>query len=118
MEQTSYIQSEPSLDAIFSALSDGNRRAILKRLAQGEASVKELAEPFNISQPAISKHLKVLEQAGLIERVVDRQRRPARLKAAPMENAVKWLEDFERFWLFGLDDFDRVLADLEKQRKQ
>ena len=83
MEQIDYI-NRSSLDAVFSALADPTRRAILRRLLDGEASVNELAAPFSMSQPAVSRHLKVLERAGLVERDVDRQRRPARLKADPM----------------------------------
>ncbi|HAC59758.1 MAG TPA: transcriptional regulator [Rhodobiaceae bacterium] len=102
-----------TLDAVFTALADPTRRAILSRLAEGEASVHELAEPFAISQPAISKHLKVLEQAGLIERSIDRQRRPARLKAEPMAAAMRWLEDFRKFWSFSFDQLDGLLEELK-----
>src|SRR3990170_4014946 len=86
------------LDATFAALADPTRRAILARLASGEASVAELAEPFAMSQPAISKHLKVLERAGLISRGRDAQRRPRRLEAAPLAGAVAWLEEYRGFW--------------------
>ena len=98
MERFGYEAEPGDLDAVFAALADPTRRAILSRLAAGEASVNELAAPFEMSQPAVSKHLKVLERAGLIERAVDRQRRPARLKAEPMAAAVSWLEAFRRFW--------------------
>lgn len=114
MEPVGYIQSAPALDAVFAALSDPTRRAILSRLARGEATVNELAEPFRMSQPAVSKHLKVLERAGLIERNVDKQRRPARLKAEPMAAAVKWLEEFHRFWGASFDQLDGLLDDLKK----
>ena len=114
MEQTGYVGEAQNLDAVFAALADPTRRAILSRLAVGEASVNELAAPFEISQPAVSKHLKVLERAGLIERDVDRQRRPARLKAAPMAAAVRWLEDFRDFWAASLDQLDGLLEDLKR----
>ena len=91
MEPVGYT---PHLDAVFAALADPTRRAILARLAEGEASVGELARPFAMSQPAVSKHLKVLEQAGLISRGVDRQKRPARLEAARMAEAVAFLDQF------------------------
>src|SRR6186713_1041981 len=86
------------LDATFLALADPTRRAILARLALGEASVSELAEPFAISQPAISKHLKVLERAGLISRGHDAQRRPRRIEGQPLAEAVGWLESYRRVW--------------------
>src|SRR4051812_5622879 len=86
------------LDGTFAALADPTRRAILARLASGEASVTELAAPFAISQPAISKHLKVLERAGLISRGRDAQRRPCRLEARPLAEATEWLETYRRFW--------------------
>jgi DNA-binding transcriptional ArsR family regulator len=95
MERFGYATQPQNLDAVFAALADPTRRAILSRLAAGEASVNEIAAPFEMSQPAVSKHLKVLEQAGLIERDVDKQRRPARLKAEPMAAAVSWLEKFK-----------------------
>src|ERR1043165_8912092 len=87
-----------SLDLTFAALADPTRRAILARLASGEASVLELAAPFAMSQPAISKHLKVLERAGLISRGRDAQRRPCRLEAQPLAEATAWLEGYRRFW--------------------
>lgn len=114
MEHGGYPKEPQSLDAIFAALADPTRRAILSRLANGEASVNELAEPFEMSQPAVSKHLKVLEQAGLIERGIDRQRRPARLIAAPMASAVDWLEQFRTFWSTSFDQLDGVLRELQK----
>ena len=98
------------LDAVFAALADPTRRAILTRLTAGAASVNELAAPFAISQPAVSKHLKVLERAGLIERGVDRQRRPAALKPEPLAAAVRWLAEFEQFWSSSLDQLDDLLA--------
>ena len=113
MKQVSYISTQPNLDAIFAALADPTRRAILSRLANGQASVSEIAAPFNISQPAISRHLKVLERAGLIGRDVDEQRRPARLKAEPMAVAVDWLTEFKAFWGASFDQLDNVLLDMK-----
>lgn len=114
MELLGYETRPQALDAIFAALADPTRRAILSRLAAGEASVNEIAAPFEMSQPAVSKHLKVLERAGLIERDVDRQRRPARLKAEPMAAAVSWLEEFKRFWSSSFDQLDGLLDELKK----
>lgn len=114
MEQVGYITARPNLDAIFSALADPTRRAILSRLADGEASVNEIAAPFDISQPAVSRHLKVLETAGLIERDIDQQRRPARLKAQPMAAAVDWLTEFRAFWGKSFDQLDDVLLKLQQ----
>ena len=94
MERIGYTEESRRLDAVFAALADPTRRAILSRLATGEAAVNELAAPFAMSQPAVSKHLKVLERAGLVVRDIDKQRRPARLKAEPMAAAVQWLEEF------------------------
>ena len=106
------------LSITYAALADPTRRAILSRLAAGEASVKEIAAPFEMSQPAVSKHLKVLEQAGLIERDVDKQRRPARLKAKPMAAAVSWLEEFRQFWSSSFDQLDGLLEELKKTGKK
>jgi DNA-binding transcriptional ArsR family regulator len=89
------------LDTTFAALADPTRRAILARLAKGEASVMELAAPFDMSQPAISKHLKVLERAGLVSRGRDAQRRPCRLEAAPLRDATQWLERYRDLWEAG-----------------
>jgi DNA-binding transcriptional ArsR family regulator len=100
------------LDAVFAALADPTRRAILARLAAGEASVMELAQPFAISQPAISKHLKVLERAGLISRGRDAQRRPRRLEARPLSDATKWLERYRRFWERRYRHLDALLDEL------
>ena len=115
MEQTGYKIEPSSLDAIFAALADPTRRAILSRLAAGEASVTEISAPFEMSQPAVSKHLKVLERAGLVERAIDRQRRPARLKAKPMAAAVSWLEEFKEFWSSSFDQLDGLLAELKRE---
>lgn len=114
MELIGYKSQSQGLDAVFAALADPTRRAILSRLAAGEASVNEIAAPFEMSQPAVSKHLKVLERAGLIERDVDKQRRPARLKAAPMAAAVSWLEEFKQFWSASFDQLDGLLKELKK----
>ncbi|MDA4848654.1 ArsR/SmtB family transcription factor [Hoeflea poritis] len=114
MKLSDYESQPENLDAVFAALADPTRRSILARLATGEASVGELAEPFEISQPAISKHLKVLERAGLIEREIDRQRRPARLNAAPMQAAIGWLEEFRRFWSSSFDELDGLLEELKQ----
>jgi len=114
MEQIGYRHQPETLDAVFAALADPTRRAILSRLASGEASVNEIAAPFQMSQPAVSKHLKVLERAGLIERDIDKQRRPARLNAEPMAAAVQWLEEFKRFWSSSFDQLDDLLEELKK----
>lgn len=106
--------SDPArLDAVFTALADPTRRAILRRLAEGEASVVELSEPFRMSQPAISKHLKMLERAGLVARSIDRQRRPARLVAQPMAEAAHWMAHFSAFWGERLDALDDLLQELQ-----
>jgi DNA-binding transcriptional ArsR family regulator len=102
-----------NLDETFAALADPTRRAILARLAQGEASVNELTEPFNISQPAISRHLRVLERAGLVSRHRDGQRRPCRLRAAPMAEVTRWLEAYREHWEQQFQRLDAVLADLQ-----
>jgi DNA-binding transcriptional ArsR family regulator len=101
------------LDATFAALADPTRRAILARLATGQASVTELAEPFAMSQPAISKHLKVLERAGLISRGRDAQKRPCRLEAKPLAKANQWLEEYRRFWEQSYAELDAVLEELK-----
>ena len=104
------------LDTTFAALSDPTRRAILARLANGEATVTELAQPFAISLPAISKHLKVLERAGLILRGRDAQRRPCRLRAAPLGDAAAWLGDYRRFWEESFDRLDEYLHVLQERK--
>ena len=118
MEGIGYINTQSDLDAVFAALADPTRRAILSRLADGQASVNEIAEPFEMSQPAISRHLKVLEQAGLIERDVDEQRRPARLKAENMVAAVNWLEEFRVFWEASFDQLDDILGNMKQAKEQ
>lgn len=116
MERISNENSQPNLDAIFAALADPTRREILSRLADGEASVAEIGAPFAISQPAISRHLKVLERSGLIERDVDQQRRPARLKAESMVAAVDWLVDFRTFWGASFNQLDDLLIRMKKDQ--
>jgi DNA-binding transcriptional ArsR family regulator len=101
------------LDMTFAALADPTRRAILARLANGEASVLELAEPFAMSQPAISKHLKVLERAGLISQGRDAQRRPRRLEAKPLAEATEWLERYRRIWEENFQRLDALLEQLQ-----
>ncbi|NUP08713.1 MAG: winged helix-turn-helix transcriptional regulator [Polyangiaceae bacterium] len=105
------------LDATFAALADPTRRAILARLATGDASVLELAEPFAMSQPAISKHLKVLERAGLISRGRDAQRRPCHLEAAPLREASVWIVGFRAFWEASFDALDGVLEELKAEER-
>jgi DNA-binding transcriptional ArsR family regulator len=112
-----WMPSEKRLDATFAALADPTRRAILARLALGEATVMELAEPFTMSQPAISKHLKVLERAGLVSRGGDAQRRPVKLEAKPMAEAVEWLEAYKKFWGARYDALDALLGDLKTAKK-
>ena len=111
------------LDATFLALADPTRRAILARLALGQASVNELAEPFDMSQPAISKHLKMLERAGLISRGRDAQRRPCRIEAKPLEAAHAWIEKYREIWDANFARLDTLLEELQaaksnKQRKR
>jgi DNA-binding transcriptional ArsR family regulator len=114
MEPPSYESfSSERLDATFAALADPTRRAILARLAHGEASVAELAQPFAMSQPAISKHLKVLQQAGLISRGRDAQRRPSRLEAKPLAEATAWLERYRQFWDANFQHLDTLLEELK-----
>ena len=103
------------LDATFAALADPTRRAILARLASGEASVTELAAPFAMSQPAISKHLKVLERAGLISRGRDAQRRPCRIQAKPLAEASVWLDGYRRFWEGRFQRLDALLDELKSK---
>ena len=114
MEQIGYTNAQATLDAVFAALADPTRRAILSRLADGQASVNEIAAPFEISQPAVSRHLRVLERAGLIERDIDEQRRPARLKAEKMAAAVDWLADLKAFWGTSFVQLDDVLAQMKQ----
>ncbi len=106
------------LDQVFHALADGTRRAILMRLANGDATVRELTEPFDMSQPAVSKHLRVLEQAGLVGRSVDQQRRPASLKPERLITAVSWLFEFRPMWGTSFDQLDELLFELQNTDKE
>src|SRR5690348_17502256 len=108
--------SADRLDATFAALADPTRRAILARLASGEVSVNELAEPFDMSQPAISKHLKVLERAGLVTRGRDAQRRPCRLEARPFAEAHAWLESYREIWEHSFQRLDGLLEEMKAQQ--
>ncbi|MCO4762174.1 MAG: helix-turn-helix transcriptional regulator [Myxococcales bacterium] len=115
MQLSSYISTpdpDPGLDAVFAALADPTRRAILSRLVHGQASVGELAKPFSMSQPAVSKHLKVLEKAGLIDRSVDGTRRPARLRPEPLAAANTWLEAYRALWEARFSQLDLLLEDM------
>jgi len=105
------------LDATFVALADPTRRAILARLAAGEASVAELAKPFEISQPAVSKHLKILERAGLISVAQDAQRRPRRLEGKPLAEASAWLEQYRAIWEANFQRLDRLLEDMQRTQR-
>lgn len=106
--------SPDRLSTIFAALADPTRRAILARLASGEASVSQLAKPFEMSLPAVSKHLKVLERAGLIARGREAQWRPCRLEAGPMKDAADWLEHYRRFWEASFDRLDVYLQEIRE----
>jgi DNA-binding transcriptional ArsR family regulator len=108
----------PHLDATFAALADPTRRAILGRLASGEAGVLELAKPFAMSQPAVSKHLKVLERAGLISRGRDAQRRPCRLEPGPLAEVNQWLESYRQFWDARFQGLDASLHELKIREKK
>lgn len=116
MQLTGYVSAR--LDATFAALADPTRRAILARLSEGEASVTQLAAPFAISQPAISKHLKVLERAGLVSRGRDAQRRPVRLEMQPLTEATDWLERHREAWAANFQRLDALLEDLKAQQKK
>lgn len=116
MELTATLDGLDHLDATFAALADPTRRAILSRLARGEASVKELAEPFAMTQPAISKHLKVLERAGLVSRGRDAQRRPCRLEARPLREATAWLAGYRRFWSESYERLESLLGELTEEQ--
>lgn len=110
--------SSDQLSVTFAALADPTRRAILAHLAKGEASVTELAKPFEMSLPAISKHLKVLERAGLIARGREAQWRPCQIKAEPLKDAMDWIEQYRQFWEERLDRLDDYLHELQTQEKQ
>ena len=107
------LATSEQLNATFIALADPTRRAILARLASGDATVMELADPFSMSQPAISKHLKVLERAGLVSRGRDAQRRPCRLDAKPLEEATKWLETYRQNWEASFQRLDDLLEEMK-----
>ena len=117
MKPSGYGASD-HLDATFAALADPTRRAILARLASGEAPVRELAKPFRMSQPAISKHLRVLERAGLISRGRDAQRRPRRLEARPLAEASDWLERYRQFWDKRFQRLDALLDEMKASEKR
>src|SRR5580698_6631915 len=118
MQLSGYGPSPDQLNATFAALADPTRRAILARLASGEASVTELAEPFAMSQPAISKHLKVLERAGLISSGHDAQRRPRRLEAKPLADAAQWIENYRQHWEAAFQRLDDLLEELQATEKK
>jgi DNA-binding transcriptional ArsR family regulator len=107
-----------NLDRLFAALADPTRRAILKRLAQGEATVNELVAPFGVSQPTISKHLKVLEGAGLVTRGKAAQTRPVRLRAAPLAEAAQWISGYEQFWTESLDRLGDYVKAMQRKEKR
>lgn len=109
---------QDQLSSTFAALADPTRRAILARLAMGEFSVTELAEPFDISLPAVTKHLKVLERAGLISRSREAQWRPCKLEAKPLQHAADWVEQYRRFWEESLDRLEDYLSELQAREKQ
>ena len=111
------MTSTEQLNATFLALADPTRRAILAHLASGDASVNELAQPHDMSQPAISKHLKILERAGLISTAVDAQRRPRRLDARPLAEATQWLEGYREFWEASFQRLDNLLDEMKKAKK-
>jgi len=110
--------SDDRLSVVFAALADPTRRAILGRLAEGEATVTELASPFDISLPAISKHLKVLQRAGLIEQGRQAQWRPCRLQAGPLREAADWVEQYRRFWEQSFDRLDEYLHELQRKEQE
>lgn len=111
-------ETDQRLDRTFAALADPTRRAILARLAQGQATVTKLAEPFDMTMPAISKHLKVLERAGLISRGQDRQWRPARLEVEPLKEVAEWTERYRRFWEESYDQLDEYLEELQEKGRE
>jgi DNA-binding transcriptional ArsR family regulator len=112
------VTTPDSLSATFAALADPTRRAILARLISGEASVTQLAEPFEMSMPAVSKHLKVLERAGLIARGREAQWRPCRLEAGPLKDVADWAEHYRRFWTESFDRLDDYLHELKEKEKE
>ena len=111
-------QTQDHLSSVFAALADPTRRSILARLSAGEASVTELAEPFEMTLPAVSKHLKVLERAGLIARGRDAQWRPARLEAGPLKEVADWMEPYRRFWDESFERLDDYLQELQSREEE
>ncbi len=111
------VTADDPLSNVFAALADPTRRSILDRLAQGERSVTELAQPFDMTLPAVSKHLKVLERAGLVERSRSAQWRPCRLRAVPLRDASDWLAEYRRFWEQSFDRLDEYLHELKRKDK-
>lgn len=111
------LTNDDHLSQVFAALADPTRRAILARLSKGEASVNELAEPFDVTLPAISKHLKVLERAGLIERTRSAQYRPCRLQATPLRDAANWIDHYRQFWEESFDRLDAYLKTVTTRQK-
>lgn len=116
--QTAKLNVSKRLDLTFGALADPTRRAILERLAKGEASVQDIAAPFDMSLPAVSKHLRVLERAGLVERSADGKRRPSRLRAIPMRDVASYVEGYRAFWEQSFDRLDALFERQEKQERQ
>jgi DNA-binding transcriptional ArsR family regulator len=116
--EVKYVMTSDRLSTTLSALADPTRRAILARLITGEVSVTQLAEPFEMSLPAVSKHLKVLERAGLIARGREAQWRPCRITAAPLKEVDEWMEHYRRFWTESLDRLDVYLRDIQKKEKK
>ena len=112
------VKYEEQLDSTFAALADSTRRAILARLATGQASVTELAKPFDISMPAISRHLKVLEHAGLIARGRDAQWRPCRLDAGPLKDVAEWVDHYRRFWDESFERLDEYITAIQSKEKK
>ena len=110
--------SEDQLTRIFAALADPTRRAILARLSEGEASVNDLAAPFDVSLPAVSKHLKVLEKAGLIERTREAQWRPCRLRVEPLQDAAEWIDTYKRHWEESFDRLGEYLSKIQPKEKR
>ena len=114
----SRVEEEKELNAVFAALADPTRRSILSRLAKGDASVMELAEPFAMSQPAISKHIKVLERAGLVTRGRDAQKRPVHIDARMLAEATSWLENYRKLWEGNFDRLDTLLEEMKAAQPQ
>lgn len=110
------VRGDGSLDATFAALADPTRRAILARLAHGDASVTEIMAPFKMSQPAISKHLKILERAGLVARGRSAQKRPRRLDARPLAQVTQWLEQYRKFWEGRFQELDSLLEEMKAEK--